>query len=384
MLSSKMTVSLMSLITIIALSFSVTPAMAAPPADHGPGLGHGGFPTGHAHFDTTLSYDEAENVDGREVDVTIEFGKVTSLAAVQATTVTVIIVNDDFKSTTYYIGEDADGTHAVYTVNTAGVLTVADTEWTAVLLSFGQKDIDPSTAGDQSDGKTFTFTIPSVKLLRAGFAAADGRAAADQTVSASKIYVSIPGGIPSLDPADADTSNHATMAIDLRTVATTQDRETPAVVSIQRLRPGSQTVVAAFQEAAVTGPFTVRVVLSETPHDAANFAGKINVTNAIKSGFVIGTPFLRHGGLTGANATPASAPIPGQTIRPHPIEGRYNHDGVVTPSFGDTTETAPIILPWGVCQRVWMKRMFRCRRVLRVCIGNAVLRLHRIAEQTMS
>ena len=81
--------------------------------------------------------------------------------------------------------------------------------------------------------------------------------------AANKIYVSIPSGIPSLDPADADTSAHQTMSIDLRTVATAQDRETPAVVSIQRLRPGSQTVVAAFQEAAVTGPFTVRVVLSE-------------------------------------------------------------------------------------------------------------------------
>ena len=81
--------------------------------------------------------------------------------------------------------------------------------------------------------------------------------------AANKIYVSIPSGIPSLDPADADTSAHQTMDIDLRTVAAAQDRETPAVVSIQRLRPGSQTVVAAFQEAAVTGPFTVRVVLSE-------------------------------------------------------------------------------------------------------------------------
>ena len=70
------------------------------------------------------------------------------------------------------------------------------------------------------------------------------------------------------------------------------------MVSIQRLRPGSQTVVAAFQEAAVTGPFTVRIVLSETPADAADFLGKINVANATKSGFVIGTPFVRHGGIT--------------------------------------------------------------------------------------
>ena len=29
-----------------------------------------------------------------------------------------------------------------------------------------QKDIDPSTAGDQHDGLTFTFTIPAEALLR--------------------------------------------------------------------------------------------------------------------------------------------------------------------------------------------------------------------------
>ena len=126
--------------------------------------------------------------------------------------------------------------------------------------------------------------------------------------------------------------------IPLRTVAADQDRDTPAVVSIQRLRPGSQTVVAAFQEAAVTGPFTVRIVLSETPADAADFLGKINVANATKSGFVIGTPFVRHGGEgndPATSATETDAPIPGETIRPHPIEGRYNHDGVNTSTLGD-------------------------------------------------
>ena len=57
---------------------------------------------GHAHFVTTLSYDEAENVDGRQVDVTIKFGKVVSEAAVQNEMITVIIVNDDFTSTDLY------------------------------------------------------------------------------------------------------------------------------------------------------------------------------------------------------------------------------------------------------------------------------------------
>ena len=83
MLSKKMTFSLMSLNhNHLHLAFSVSPAMADD--KHPTGLAHGDLVKGHAHFSTTLSYDEAENVDGRQVDVTIEFGKVVSLAAVQA------------------------------------------------------------------------------------------------------------------------------------------------------------------------------------------------------------------------------------------------------------------------------------------------------------
>ena len=67
----------------------------------------------------------------------------------------------------------------------------------------------------------------------------------------------------------------------------------PQVVSIQRLRPGSQTVVAAFQEAEVTGAFDVRIVISELPHDFK--IDHITVTNGTKSGFVVGAPFARVG-----------------------------------------------------------------------------------------
>ena len=66
----------------------------------------------------------------------------------------------------------------------------------------------------------------------------------------------------------------------------------PQVVSIQRLRPGSQTAVAAFQEAEVTGAFDVRIVISELPHDFK--IDHIKVTNGTKSGFVKGATFLRR------------------------------------------------------------------------------------------
>jgi hypothetical protein len=68
----------------------------------------------------------------------------------------------------------------------------------------------------------------------------------------------------------------------------------PQIVSIQRLRPGSQTAVAAFQEAEVTGPFDVRIVISELPHDFK--IDHIEVKNGTKSGFVKGAPFLRRVG----------------------------------------------------------------------------------------
>ena len=84
-----------------------------------------------------------------------------------------------------------------------------------------QKDIDPSTAGGQFDGKTFTFTIPSddTETPEYPFAIlprADNPTTADVVetgVSANKIYVSIPAGIPSLDPADFGTSAHQTYCL---------------------------------------------------------------------------------------------------------------------------------------------------------------------------
>ena len=100
----------------------------------------------------------------------------------------------------------------------------------------------------------------------------------------------------------------------------------PQVVSIQRLRPGSQTAVAAFQEAEVTGAFDVRIVISELPHDFK--IDHITVTNGTKSGFVKGATFLRRvGGTVGAGQEVTDRLLQDQTILPHPIEGMYEHIG---------------------------------------------------------
>ena len=72
----------------------------------------------------------------------------------------------------------------------------------------------------------------------------------------------------------------------------------PNVVSIQRLRPGSQTVVSAFQEEKVTGAFDVRIVFTEKPHDFK--LAHINAEGGTASNLVVGVPFAWHGGVNGA------------------------------------------------------------------------------------
>ena len=335
MLSKKMTFSLMSLITLLAFAFAVTPAMAE-------------------QIGIRLSYDEAENVDGRHIDVTLEFSEAMALSDIQDAMITVTVVYEDFTTVTGILtGQNEDGADHLPDdpagTAEAPVETTLDEQG---LTQVSQKDIDSSTPGGQYDGKTFTFRI--LRVTDDTPVTVIPRASADPVVvGATRVYVSVPAGIPGLDPAHAHVTgavplhgldpSPSVLDIPLRTVAAAQDRDTPQVVSIQRLRPGSQTVVAAFQEAAVTGPFQVRIVLSEAP--GVDFNPEIIVANATKSGYVVGTPFARHGGSATEGDPPMTTPNPGETIRPHPIEGRYNHDGVKTGSLGDTDDHLSQIYP---------------------------------------
>ena len=103
----------------------------------------------------------------------------------------------------------------------------------------------------------------------------------------------------------------------------------PKVVSIQRLRPGSQTVVAAFQEAKITtDPFNIRVVLTEKhTADPLNAANLVEVENGTASALVVGTTFAQHvqGGET--NDPLGSQDDANNTVIPHPLEGMYEHAG---------------------------------------------------------
>ena len=92
----------------------------------------------------------------------------------------------------------------------------------------------------------------------------------DQMPDIAKVIISIKGGITSTDVtlAAADAVSKADVVrhtITLSMAPTADQLENiPKVVSIQRLRPGSQSVVSAFQEEVVTVPsFDVRFVLTE-------------------------------------------------------------------------------------------------------------------------
>ena len=117
-----------------------------------------------------------------------------------------------------------------------------------------------------------------------------------------RVVVTIPAFGPS-DPSDATVASavmYHTITITRILTADTTDR--PKVVSIQRLRPGSQTVASAFLEQKIPSePFNVRIVLSEKPKgipDVTKTADElakdlvdIGGDEGTVSNLVIGTPF---------------------------------------------------------------------------------------------
>ena len=97
------------------------------------------------------------------------------------------------------------------------------------------------------------------------------------------------------------------------------DLDRPRVVSIQRLRPSSQSVVSAFEERQIAPePFDVRIVLTEARNgiDVSKPGDFVAVTNGTASHLVVGVPFT----MLRTNATDAAT-----TYRPHPSEGMYAH-----------------------------------------------------------
>ena len=311
MLSKKMAVSLTSLITILAFAFITVPVMAAD------------------DFDATFTWDS--NVREKDIMVTLTFGDNVGLTNAQAAEVMVrIVAADGTEVTKKIMGSDANAADPII-----GILSAKDTNMVLV--------------GTQADGKTFMFTIPAAQTSDGDSTTTDNSA----TVKTSSIQLFIAKGVMTADLSDEKSSKQGSATISL-----TDDpgdiSALPKVVSIQRLRPGSQTVVAAFQEDRILPePFTVRVVLTEAPNgigiDTSTQAKRdesaknlLEVENGVPSNLFVGTTFTRlgpdadpPGGITDAERA--------QTIRPHPVEGMYWHDntapsglaGVARPDHAD-------------------------------------------------
>ena len=286
MLSKKMTVSLMSLITILGLAFVAPSAMAQVKVTV-TGL------TSVPHGGTT------ETVEATTVDIVIETDKATAALAAS-----------DFKP----IAFDQDNNVLYVDATVDEPVSVASVALNTAMTNTGMK-------------KYYTLTVTAAAVTAA--------AAADNLPL--RVVVTIPAIGPS-DPSD-DTANSAVI---FRTITITEISDTsdlPKVVSIQRLRDGSQSVVAAFQEERIKpDSFNVRFVLSKahskydagkTPDQNANLL--IEVEKGTASNLVVGQKFAWHGGMS--TDTPP-APIPAQAIRPHPIEGMYEHDGTADPIYG--------------------------------------------------
>ena len=292
MLSKKMAFSLMSLITILALAFVTAPVMAA------------------EDFDTTFTWDSA--VRGQAIEVTVTFGENVGLTNARAGEIMIrIVASDGTETATKVMGSEAN----------------AD----GVLAFLAIKDINPNMNGVQTEGKVFTFTIP----------AASTSATAPKTTSIQLFLAK--SMVNTADLTDDKDNKVGSASIGLTDMVSDDVRaDLPKVVSIQRLRPGSQTVVSAFQEEKVTdSSFNVRIVLTEHPHgpDPLNAANLVEVENGVPSNLVVGQTFSR----IGPHATPAQAPSAteqAQTLLPHPIEGMYWHSASAENGLGGVPRPA--------------------------------------------
>ena len=308
MLSKKMTVSLMSLITIFALTFGVLLETQA--KDH--------------TFETGIKRGDGVAQTGQPLNIDIVFGAEVSLAEVQKATFTVTIVDADFVTRTAAVTA-ASAVNFAPTPGAAGPVT--------------QKDIDKTTPGNQYDGKTFTLPINAAALPE------QNPTGDDRLKYPKKVHVSLAEGtatspIQSLDPADAHFNAAGTLTVQIRNTREEADTGTvvPKIVSIQRLRPGSQTVVAAFQDERIPHEsFEVRIVATERAHANGLTIGHIDVQNGTAHNFRVGTPFpVRVPSGDGVYPTDGTVPTlqqRGNILRPHPIEGLYQYFAERAPSL---------------------------------------------------
>ena len=297
MLSKKMAFSLMSLITILALAFAVTSAMAV-----------GEFAV-TVEGPTMVTY-EADATLSNPLDA-IKL-KVTADQPIPSPLITAGADADPPTNTISVAAFDEDGVMIDLTESNTGTVTVTDL---------------PKTPAN-TDDPSYAMRTAKMRQLSVVITPGTTSTIAEVIIGVTALTSTNPRIV--LTPAATHAGANMSLAV-YHTITVSKglpaNNSRPMVVSIQRLRPGSQTVVAAFQEAEVTGPFDVRIVISELPHDFK--IDHIEVTNGTKSGFVAGAPFLRRITTTTQGREVTDNTVgPMDTILPHPIEGMYEHSAV--------------------------------------------------------
>ena len=254
MLSKKMAFSLMSLITLLALAFVTLPASAADP------------------FDVTFEGREfvtyADATATTEVTVTIKTGLPVAAPAVGTDNNPLITVTA-FNKNNIVVPEGASIAARVPSEDDDYVPTAIARDYVVT--------IDPNAVGTTTTTLVAKVVVSVAELTTNDATAVDAKGALVKTKLATYARVITVGPAP----------------------AANTDR--PNVVSIQRLRPGSQSVVSAFQEEKVTGAFDVKIVFTELPHDFK--LATIAVDGGTASNLVVGVPFTRLPGAEDAATT---------------------------------------------------------------------------------
>ena len=273
MLSKKMTFSLMSLITLLAFAFVVPSAIA------------------QDEFKVEFEGRTAVNVDTTEATV-------ATLKVTTGQPVADMVVDTDVTNVLNM---------AVLVVDRNGLTITTDYE-----------------VGITEDA---TFDVMKTAKVRRFDLSFPGVEDDDQVNLPYTVYITVPI-LTTSDPTVAiDKMAHVSKAV-IHKITLNKSiadiADLPKVVSIQRLRPGSQTVVSAFQEEKITtAPFDVRIVLTKAhTADPLNAVNLVEVENGVASNLVLGENFLRRDG-TGTEVRDAADPE--DTSYPHPIEGMYEH-----------------------------------------------------------
>ena len=299
MLSKKMAVSLTSLITILALAFVAPTAMAV---------------DFKVEIDGPRLVTYAAGAEGTAINIDLT---VTSEEALLEPLTLATDANNDGD-----FADAGDTATANITVTTRDIRGFVKTVVTSTSTNLPATLTNSVTVVDDPVGN---FADRTVKLRQLSVGITPG--AAPSTLE--RVVITIPAfETPDTRVGDDhDMSIAVTHTILIReTGDVTADADDAKVVSIQRLRPGSQATVAAFQDEEISpDPFNVRIVLTEARFSRIDFADKtpdkladelLKVEGGKATNLIKGVPF------TQLRVTDAEA----DTIyRPHPGEGRYTH-----------------------------------------------------------